>query len=49
MVNDPDLLGSAKLVLDQHGPDALIHCGRMADKMIEKGDVQGYVGARSWR
>jgi hypothetical protein len=30
------------VVLDQHGLDALIRCGRMADKMIEKGDVQGY-------
>lgn len=32
----------AKVVLDQHGPDALIHCAQQADRMIEKGDVQGY-------
>jgi hypothetical protein len=42
MVSDLDLLRSAKVVLDQHGPDALIHCAQQADRMIEKGDVHGY-------
>jgi hypothetical protein len=42
MVSDLGLLRSAKLVLDQHGADALIHCAQQADRMIEKGDVQGY-------
>jgi hypothetical protein len=42
MVSDLDLLRSAKEVLDQHGPDALIHCAQQADKMIQKGDVRGY-------
>jgi hypothetical protein len=42
MVSDVDLLRSAKVVLDQHGPDALIHWAQQADKVIAKGDVQGY-------
>jgi hypothetical protein len=42
MISDLDLLRSAKVVLDQHGPDALIHCAQQADKMIAKDDVQGY-------
>jgi hypothetical protein len=42
MMSDLDLLRSAKAVLDQHGPDALIHCARRADSMIERGDVRGY-------
>ena len=41
-MNDLSMLRTAKVVLDRHGPDALIHCGRMADQMIEKGDVRGY-------
>jgi hypothetical protein len=42
VTSDLDLLRSAKIVLDQHGPDALIHCARQADAMIERGDVRGY-------
>jgi hypothetical protein len=42
MVSDLDLLRSARVVLDQHGADALIHCAQQADKMIQKGDLQGY-------
>jgi hypothetical protein len=34
MMSDLDLLRSAKVVLDQHGPDALIYCAQQADKMI---------------
>ena len=42
MVTDLDVLRSAKLVLDHHGPDALIHAARRADTLLERGDVQGY-------
>jgi hypothetical protein len=42
VVSDLDVLRSAKLVLDYHGPDALIHAARRADALLEQGDVQGY-------
>jgi hypothetical protein len=42
MVSDLDILRSAKLVLDHHGPDALIHAATRADALLERGDVQGY-------
>jgi hypothetical protein len=42
VVNDLDILRSAKLVIDHHGPDALIHAARRADALLERGDVQGY-------
>jgi hypothetical protein len=34
VVGDLDLLRSAKVVLDQHGPDALIYCAQQAHRMI---------------
>ena len=42
MVSDLAILRSAKLVLDHHGPDALIHAARRADSLLERGDPQGY-------
>jgi hypothetical protein len=42
MVSELDILRSAKVVLDHHGPDALIHAARRADQLLERGDVQGY-------
>ena len=33
--------GSAKLLIDQHGDDALIHVAMRADAMLEKGDMDG--------
>ena len=33
---------SARVVLDHHGQDALIHAAKRADDMLERGDVQGY-------
>ncbi len=40
-VSDLDLLRCAKLVLDHHGEDALIHAARRADELLERGDVEG--------
>jgi hypothetical protein len=42
MASELDILQSAKVVLDCHGPDALIHAARRADELLERGDVQGY-------
>jgi hypothetical protein len=42
MVSELDILRSAKVVIDHHGPDALIHAARRADALLERGDVQGY-------
>ena len=42
VVTELDILRSAKLVLDQHGEDALVHAARRADELLERGDVQGY-------
>jgi hypothetical protein len=42
MVTDLDILRSAKVILDHHGPDALTHAARRADALLERGDVQGY-------
>jgi hypothetical protein len=41
-MSDLEILRSAKLVLDHHGEDALIHAARRADALLERGDVQGY-------
>ena len=32
---------SAKLLIDLHGDDALIHAAMRADVMLEKGDMDG--------
>ena len=37
-----EILRSAKVVIDHHGEDALIHAARRADELLERGDVQGY-------
>jgi hypothetical protein len=42
MISDLDLLRSAKLVLDQHSKDALVHAARRADELLERGDVEDY-------
>jgi hypothetical protein len=42
VVSELQILRSAKVVLDHHGPDALTHAARRADALLERGDVQGY-------
>ncbi len=46
MVDDLDILRSAKLLIDQHGEDAAIHAAMEADAMLENGDI---LGAATWR
>ena len=42
MVSELHILLSAKLVLDYHGQDALVHAARRADELLERGGPQGF-------
>ncbi len=42
MTEEIDIWRSAKLLIDQHGDDAPIHASMRADKMLDKGDLDGY-------
>jgi len=41
MVADLDIYRSARLLVDQHGEDALIFAAMQADKCLEAGDLVG--------
>ncbi len=41
MTADLEIYRSAKLLIDRHGDDAVIEAAMMADKMLEKGDLDG--------
>ena len=41
MTGDKDIYRSAKLLIDRHGDDAVIHAAMRADKMLEAGDLDG--------
>ncbi len=41
LISDPDIRLSAKLLIDQHGEDALIFAAQQADKYLEAGDSNG--------
>jgi len=41
MTSDLDIYRSAKLLIDRHGDDAVIHAAMRADKMLEQGDLDG--------
>ena len=36
-----DIYRSAKLLIDQHGPDAELEAARRADQLRDKGDLDG--------
>ena len=40
-IPDLDVYRSAKLLIDQHGADALIEAARRADALRDKGDLDG--------
>lgn len=42
MLSDVDLLRSARAIVEREGEDALTICARRADRMIERGDLEGY-------
>ena len=46
MVSDPDIFRAAKLLIDQHGEEALLRAAERADLLLEDGDTEG---AAIWR
>ena len=43
MVDDPDILRAAKLMIDQHGEEAALQAAQRADKLLKDGDLEGSV------
>ncbi len=41
MTADLEIYRSAKLLIDRHGDDAVIHAAMRADQMLEQGDLDG--------
>ena len=41
MPTDLDIYRSAKLLVEQHGQDALIEAAMKADQLLERGDLDG--------
>lgn len=41
MVTERDIWATAKMLVDQHGADALIHAAMRADEMLDRGDIDG--------
>ena len=41
MISDLDIYRAANLVIQRHGPDAVLEAARMIDRMLELGDVEG--------
>jgi hypothetical protein len=43
VVDDPDISRPAKLMIDQHGEEAVLQAAQRADKLLEDGDLEGSV------
>jgi hypothetical protein len=43
LVDDPDIFRAAKLMIDQHGEEAVLQGAQRADKLLEDGDLEGSV------
>jgi hypothetical protein len=41
MIDDPDILRAAKLLIDQQGEDAALRAAQRADELFKEGDVDG--------
>ncbi len=41
MVDDTDVYRSAKLLVEQHGADALLEAALRADELLDAGDLDG--------
>ena len=46
MVSDLDIYRSAAVLIREHGEDAALEAARLADAMLEKGDLDGQ---RVWK
>ena len=42
----PAIYRSAKLLIDQHGDEALIHAAMRADEFLDRGDLDGAAADR---
>jgi hypothetical protein len=40
-VSEVDIWRAANMLIERHGADALIEAGRMIDRMLEHGDLEG--------
>ena len=43
MIEDPDIFRAAKLLIDQHGDDALIPAAQRCDELGDEGDLDGAI------
>jgi hypothetical protein len=43
LVEDPDILRAAKLMIDQHGEEVALQAAQRADKLLEDGDLEGSI------
>jgi hypothetical protein len=41
MIPDLDIYRAANLLIERHGAEALIEAGRMIDRMLDYGDLEG--------
>jgi hypothetical protein len=41
MVSQLDIYRAANMLIERHGTDALIEAGRMIDRMLDHGDLEG--------
>ncbi len=46
MISDIDIWRSARILIDQHGPDAPIQASMRAVEMLDEGDLDGYAVCR---
>jgi hypothetical protein len=50
MINEPDILRAAKLLIDLHGEDATLRAAQRANELLGEGDFDGSaVWRRFWR
>ena len=43
MISELDIYRAANLIIKRYGPDAIIKAARMTNRMLELGDLEGYV------
>jgi hypothetical protein len=41
MISELDIYRAASMLIERHGADALIEAGRMIDRMLDQGDLEG--------
>lgn len=46
MLDEIDIYRAAQVLIREHGEDAPLEAARIADQMLERGDVEGLAGTR---